>query len=71
VHEKKKIQGFPSIFIFKNFKTAFPGDIKQWASRHRRHRLRYGRRHRRSRSKVENKNVGYGKLKDDAAMKGE
>jgi hypothetical protein len=49
---------------FKNFKTALMGDIKQWTSRHRRHRLRYCRRHRRSRSKVENKNVGPGKLKD-------
>ncbi|SAM05736.1 hypothetical protein [Absidia glauca] len=30
---------------------AFLGDIKQWAGRHRRHRLRYRRRQRRSRSK--------------------
>jgi hypothetical protein len=47
VHEKKKFKGFPLLFIFKNFKTAFLGDIKQWASRHRRHCLRYRRRHRR------------------------
>jgi hypothetical protein len=38
--------------------------MKQWASRHRRHRLRYRRRHRRNQSKVEDKNVGHGKLKD-------
>jgi hypothetical protein len=64
VHEKKKFKGFPLFFIFEIFKTAFLGDIKQWASRHRHHRLRYGRRHRRSRPKVENKTVGHGKLKD-------
>jgi hypothetical protein len=63
VHEKKKFKGFPLFFIFKIFKTALFCDIKQWASRHRRHRLRYRRRHRRSRSKAENKNVGHGKLK--------
>jgi hypothetical protein len=45
--KKKKFKGFPLFFIFKNFKTAFLGDIKQWASRHRRHCLRYRRRHRR------------------------
>jgi fatty-acid desaturase len=55
VHGKKKFKGFPLFFILKNFKTAFQGDIKQWASRHRRHCHRYRRRYRRSRSKVENK----------------
>jgi hypothetical protein len=64
VHEKKKFKGFSLFFIFINFKTAFLGDIKQWASRHRRHRLHYRRRHCRSRSKVENKNVRHDKLKD-------
>jgi hypothetical protein len=64
VHEKKNFKGFPLFFISEIFKTAFLGDIKQWANRHRRHHLRYRRRHRRSRSKVENKNVGHGKLKD-------
>jgi hypothetical protein len=44
---KKKIQGFPSVSIFEDFKTAFLGDIKQWASGHRHHCLRYRRRHRR------------------------
>jgi hypothetical protein len=48
---KKKFKGFPLFFIFKNFKTALFCDIKQWASRHRRHRHRYRRRHRRSPSK--------------------
>ncbi|SAM09589.1 hypothetical protein [Absidia glauca] len=37
---------------------------EQWASRYRRHRLRYCRRHRRSRSKCRKQNVGHGKLKD-------
>jgi hypothetical protein len=46
---KKKVKGFPLFFIFKIFKTALFCDIKQWASRHRRHRLHYRRRHRRSR----------------------
>jgi hypothetical protein len=64
VHEKKKFKGFPLFFIFKIFKTALFCDIEQWASRHRRHRLRYCRCHRRSRSKVENKTVGHGELKD-------
>jgi hypothetical protein len=44
---KRKFKGFPLFFIFKIFETAFLGDIKQWATRHRRHRLRYRRRHRR------------------------
>jgi hypothetical protein len=52
---KKKFKGFPLFFISKNFKTALSGDIKQWASRHRRLRLRLRlrlrRRRRRSRSK--------------------
>ncbi|SAM04576.1 hypothetical protein [Absidia glauca] len=48
---KKKFKGFPLFFMSKNFKTALSCDIKQWASRHRRHRLRYRRRRRRSRSK--------------------
>ncbi|SAM02009.1 hypothetical protein, partial, partial [Absidia glauca] len=39
-------------------------DIKQWASRHRRHRFRYRRRHRRGRSKSRKQNVGYAKLKE-------
>jgi hypothetical protein len=64
VPEKKKFKGFPLFFIFKNFKTALFCDIKQRPSHHRRHRLRYCRGHRPSRSKVENKNVGHGKLKD-------
>jgi hypothetical protein len=62
--KKKKFKGFPLFFIFKIYKTALSCDIKQWASRHRRHRLCYCRRHRRSRSKVESKNAGHGKLKD-------
>ncbi|SAL95400.1 hypothetical protein [Absidia glauca] len=37
---------------------------QQWASRHRRHRLRYRRRHHRSRSKCRKQNAGHGKLKD-------
>jgi hypothetical protein len=58
---KKKFKGFPLFFIFQIFKTALSCDIKQWASRHRR-----------SRSKVGNKIVGHGKLKDaDVEMKGE
>jgi hypothetical protein len=72
VHEKKNFKGFPLFFMFKNFKTAFPGDIKQWASRQRRqrrHRLHYGCRHRRSRSIVENKNVGRGTLKDSQMLR--
>jgi hypothetical protein len=52
------------LFIFKKFETALFSDIKQWASRHCRHRLRYRRHHRCSRSKVENKNISHGKLKD-------
>jgi hypothetical protein len=52
---KKKLKGFPLFFIFENFKTALFCDIKQRPSRHRRHHLPYRRRHRRSRSKVENK----------------
>jgi hypothetical protein len=64
VHEKKNFKGFPLFFICKIFKTAFLGDIKQWVIRHCHHRLRYRRHHRRSRSKVENKNVGHGKLND-------
>jgi hypothetical protein len=51
--QKKKFKSFPLFFIFKIFKTALSCDIKQWASRHRR-----------SRSKVEKKNVGHGKLND-------
>jgi hypothetical protein len=62
--KKKKFKGFPLFFIFKNFQTALFCDIKQWASHYCCHRLRYSRRHRCSRSKVENKNVGHGKLKD-------
>jgi hypothetical protein len=42
---------------FKNFKTALMGDIKQWGSRHCHHRRCYRRRHRRSRSNVENKKL--------------
>jgi hypothetical protein len=61
---KKKFKGFPLFFIFKFFQTALFCDIRQWASRHRRHRLRYRRRHRRSRSRVEKKSVDHGKLKD-------
>jgi hypothetical protein len=38
---------------YKNFKTAFVGDVKQWSSRHRHRRHRYRRRHRHSESKVE------------------
>jgi hypothetical protein len=53
--KKKKFKGFPLFFIFKIFKTALFCDIKHWASLHRCHRLRYRRRHRRSRSKVEKK----------------
>jgi hypothetical protein len=63
VHEKK-FKGFPLFFISKIFETALSCDIKQWASRHRRHRLRYRRRHRRSRSKSRKQNAGLGKLKD-------
>ena len=44
---KKNFKGFPLLFIFKNFKTAFLGDINQWASGHRRHCLSYSRRLRR------------------------
>jgi hypothetical protein len=62
--KKKKFKGFPLFFIFKIFKTALSCDIKQWASRHRCHRLCYRRRHRRSRSKSRKQNVGHGKLKD-------
>jgi hypothetical protein len=62
--KKKNFKGFPLFFLFKIFKTALSCDIKQWSSHHCRQRLRYCRRHRRSRSKVENKNVGHGKLKD-------
>jgi hypothetical protein len=61
---KKKFKGFPLFFIFKIFKTALLCNIKQWASRHRRHRLCYRRRHRRSLSKCRKQNVGHGKLKD-------
>jgi hypothetical protein len=61
---KKKIQGFPSVLHYKLFKTALFCNIKQWASRHRHLRLRYHRRPRRSRSKIENKKTGHGKLKD-------
>jgi hypothetical protein len=61
---KKKFKGFPLFFIFEIFKTAFLGDTRQWASHHRRHRHRYGRRYCRSRSKVENNNVGHGERKD-------
>ncbi|SAM00945.1 hypothetical protein [Absidia glauca] len=50
-------------------------DIKQWASRHRRHRLRYRRRRRRrrSRSKSRKQKVGHAKLNDyqDAERRGE
>jgi hypothetical protein len=55
VREEKKFKGFPLFFAFKNFQTALMGDIKQWASRHRRHRLCYCRRHRCSQSIVEKK----------------
>jgi hypothetical protein len=37
-------------FTFKNFKSAFLGDMKQWWSRHQHRRRPYCRRHRRSRS---------------------
>jgi hypothetical protein len=47
--KKKKFKGFPLFFIFKIFKTALFCYIEQWASCHRRHHLRYRRRHRRSR----------------------
>jgi hypothetical protein len=61
---KKKFKGFPLFFIFKNFKTAFFCDIKQWASRHRLcYRRRHRRRHRRSRSIVENKKTSHGTQK--------
>jgi hypothetical protein len=62
--KKKKFKGFPLFFIFKNFKTALFCDIKHWASCYRYHRHRYRCRHPRSRSKVENNNVGHGKLND-------
>jgi hypothetical protein len=39
----KKTKGFPLFFIFEIFKTALFCDIKQWSSRHCRHRLRYRR----------------------------
>jgi hypothetical protein len=35
-------------FTFENLKTAFMGDMKQWSSRHYRHRRRRHCRHRRS-----------------------
>jgi hypothetical protein len=30
---KKKFKGFPMFLHWKNFKTTFVGDIKQWSSR--------------------------------------
>jgi hypothetical protein len=39
----------------KIFKTALKSDLKQWSSRHRRRHHCYRRRHRRSRSNVEEK----------------
>jgi hypothetical protein len=45
------------LFTFENFKTALMGDIKQCASRRHRHRRFYRRRHRRSRSNIENKMI--------------
>ncbi|SAL98403.1 hypothetical protein [Absidia glauca] len=39
------------------------GNIKLWASRQSSHRRCYRRRHRRSRSNVENKKTSHGKLK--------
>jgi hypothetical protein len=55
VQEEKKSKGFPLFFRLKNFQTALSSDIKQWASRQCHHRRFYRRRHRRSRSKIENK----------------
>jgi hypothetical protein len=55
VHPKKKFKGFPLFCKFKIFKTALFCNIKQWESRLCRHRLGYGRRHRRSLSNVEKK----------------
>jgi hypothetical protein len=52
---KKNFKCFPLFFIFEIFTAALSCDIKQWTSRHRGHRLRYRRRHRRSRPKFENK----------------
>jgi hypothetical protein len=40
---------------YKNLKTAFMGDIRQWSSRHCHRRHRYRRRHRRSESKAKRK----------------
>jgi hypothetical protein len=34
VHLKKNCEGFPMLFTFKNFKSAFLSDMKQWWSRH-------------------------------------
>jgi hypothetical protein len=39
--------------LLKFSKTALKGDLRQWASRHRRRRQRYCRRHRRSESNSE------------------
>jgi hypothetical protein len=52
---KKKFKGFPMFLHLKNFKTALKGDLRQWSSRHRYRRHRYGCRHRRSESVVERK----------------
>jgi hypothetical protein len=76
---RKKIQGFPHVFTFENFKTALMGDIKLWSSRHYRRRYRRYRRHRRSRSKVETKeerckrqNVSHGmKMMDKKRRRGD
>jgi hypothetical protein len=64
---KKKFKGFPMSFRFKDFQTPLFCDIKQWASRHRRHLHhchRYRHRHRRIRDPNLKKNLGHGKLKD-------
>jgi hypothetical protein len=55
VHQKKKFKGFPMFLHLENFKTALKSDLKQWSSRHYRHRHRYRRRHRRSESRDERK----------------
>jgi hypothetical protein len=42
-------------FTFKNFESAFLGDMKQWWGRHQHRRRHYCRRHRRSQSNVKRK----------------
>jgi hypothetical protein len=66
---KKKFKGFPLFLIIKIFKTAFLGDIKQWANRYRRPRPRYRRHPRRNQSKSRKQNVGHGKLKDKQRLR--